>query len=84
MSGGERQRLCLARGILRQPRLLILDEATNALDAATEREVLRRIAGLRGMTTVLAVTHRPELAPGADRLLHVTNGRLTCRTAKIE
>lgn len=76
LSGGERQRLCLARGILRSSRLLILDEATNALDASTEREVLRRIAALRGSTTILAITHRPDLASGADRIIQLANGKL--------
>lgn len=76
LSGGERQRLCLARGLVRQPRLLILDEATNALDAKTEREVWRRIAAKRGAMTILAITHRPDLAAAADNFIHLHDGQI--------
>ncbi|MEM8749196.1 MAG: ABC transporter ATP-binding protein [Pseudomonadota bacterium] len=59
VSGGERQRLCLARALLRKPRLLILDEATNALDPATEHALMTTIAGLRGSLTILMISHHP-------------------------
>jgi len=57
-SGGERQRLALARALLRKPDLLLLDEATSALDMTSEREILARIAELRGSMTIVLVTHR--------------------------
>jgi ATP-binding cassette subfamily C protein len=69
VSGGERQRLALARALLRRPRLLILDEATSALDSASEERVLEALDRLRGHVTILAVTHRDRLRRAADHLL---------------
>jgi ATP-binding cassette subfamily C protein len=60
LSAGERQRLALARAFLRAPRLLLLDEATNAVDMACELRILRRLAAMGPRVTVVFVTHRPE------------------------
>lgn len=75
-SGGERQRLALARALLRKPALLILDEPTSALDAGNEQMVLEGIEGLRGRLTMLLVTHRPERIKAADQTLDLENGVL--------
>lgn len=75
-SGGERQRLALARALLRKPSLLILDEPTSSLDAASERMAMESIIGLKGRLTMVLVTHRPEVARGADQLLRLENGVL--------
>lgn len=77
LSGGERQRLCLARALLRRPRLLILDEATNALDAATESLIMSRLVGQRGQFSLLYVTHRAAALRHADRVLELRDGKLT-------
>lgn len=77
LSGGERQRICLARALLGQPGLLILDEATNALDPEVELRLLHTISHLRGKTTVLLIAHRLHESFAADR-------RFTLRHGKIE
>lgn len=77
LSGGERQRLALAHAVLRSPALLILDEATNALDFATEQRLLRRIAGLDEACTIVLVSHRPEALRTCQRLLTFEDGKLT-------
>lgn len=60
VSGGERQRIALARALLRTPRLLVMDEATNAMDSAGERAVLLRLAALEPRPTIVVITHRHE------------------------
>lgn len=68
-SGGERQRLCLARALLRDPDLLILDEATSALDQRSERAILQIIADLRQTMTVVIVTHRSLNSDDFDQVI---------------
>lgn len=80
-SGGERQRLALARTLLGEPALLVLDEATSQLDAGTERSVLAGIRSLAGRTTVVAVTHRPALMEIADLVVVLEAGRVTAAGA---
>lgn len=76
-SGGERQRLGLARAILRRPRLLILDEALSALDRALERRILSRLAEMSDRMTILLVTHRLPEDVGIDRVLKLEDGVLS-------
>jgi ABC-type multidrug transport system fused ATPase/permease subunit len=75
LSGGQRQRVALARALVRQPRLLILDDATSAVDPTVEAEIL---AGLRRTldTTTIIVAHRVSTIELADRVAYVDGGRL--------
>jgi ABC-type multidrug transport system fused ATPase/permease subunit len=74
-SGGERQRLGLARAILRESQLLLLDEATSAMDEENERQVLMNLAAM-GMAVIL-VTHRRQARFFAQRTYRIQGGKLT-------
>ena len=76
ISAGERQRLALARAILRRPSLLVLDEATNAIDVAGEREVLEALSRLRPHATILMAAHRAESLGRCDHRLEFPGPRL--------
>jgi len=69
LSAGERQRVAIARALLAEPAVLVLDEATAALDPATEDEVRRGYEAAMGRRTTVLITHRPHLARRADRIL---------------
>jgi ATP-binding cassette subfamily C protein len=77
LSGGEKQRLALARALLRRPQLLILDEAASALDADNHRLVMDTVRTLHGSMTVLVVTHRhDELVGLIDGVVRVEDGKV--------
>jgi len=82
LSGGERQRLAIARALLRQPRLLILDEATNAIDEAGEAALLDRLAALDPRPTILIVAHRDSSLRRCDSLIRVEDGVATLELSK--
>ena len=78
ISGGEKERVAIARAIVNEPPLLLADEPTGSLDTATGREVMELILRLnRKGTTVVMVTHSRQCADYASRRLTVTDGRLT-------
>lgn len=77
LSGGQGQRLMLARALVHRPQLLILDEATTGLDPATEDEVCSTVLGLRDEMTIIAISHQPRLREVSDQVVHVEGGRVT-------
>lgn len=76
LSGGERQRLAIARAILKDPRILVLDEATSHLDSESEAYVQAALEGLMKGRTTLVIAHRLSTVLMADRILVLEEGRL--------
>ena len=79
ISGGERQRLGVARAIFTKPRLLVLDEATSALDSETESSLSAAIEKLKGSTTVIMIAHRLSTVKRADLVVYMENGQVLAK-----
>ncbi len=77
LSAGERQRIALARALLRKPSVLILDEPTSALDPETERVIAEQLRESLAGRTVVIITHRPALAAIADQVVVLRDGKTT-------
>jgi len=75
LSGGQRQRIMIARALVHSPRLLIMDEATTALDPHSEAAICETLHKLRGSQTILAISHQPALLAAADRAYRMQDGR---------
>lgn len=76
LSGGQRQRVAIARALYREPPVLVFDEGTSALDAATEAALVTAIDEVKDGRTLLAVAHRISTVRDADRILVVSGGRI--------
>lgn len=76
LSGGQTQRLGIARALYSRPRVLILDEATSALDNETERRITATVEELHGQLTVIVIAHRLSTVKNADEILFFADGRL--------
>ena len=76
LSGGQRQRIAIARAILADPKVLILDDATSAVDAAKEHEIRAALAEVMRGRTTLVIAHRPATIALADRVALVEAGRV--------
>ena len=76
LSGGEKQRVAIARTILKQPQVLLFDEATSSLDTHTEREILSALRLVSKEKTTLVIAHRLSTVIDADRILVVVGGRI--------
>ena len=81
ISGGQKQRLCIARALLTKPRILALDEASSALDAPTEQDILKRLRFLleskeNNLSAVLFITHKRSVLQACDRVAVLSHGRI--------
>ena len=76
ISGGQRQRLGIARAMFTNPHLLVLDEATSSLDAETEAGISQAIYGLRGSSTVIMIAHRLSTVRNADIVMYLADGKI--------
>lgn len=76
LSGGQKQRTAIARGVLTDPRILVLDDALSAVDTGTEEEILSRLAAVMASRTTLLVSHRVSTVKHADRILVLEDGRI--------
>ena len=79
LSGGEQQRVSIARALAKNPKLLLCDEPTGALDYQTGKAILKLLQDMcreKGMT-VIVITHNSALTPMADRVIHIKNGTVS-------
>ena len=76
ISGGQRQRLGIARALFSKPLLLVMDEATSALDGESELRVSEAIQKLKGSTTVILIAHRLSTVRGADQVIYMDQGKI--------
>jgi ATP-binding cassette, subfamily B, bacterial PglK len=76
LSGGEIQRLGLARALYRDPKILFLDEATSALDAETEAEITKVLQSLKNEMTVILIAHRLSTVQHADKIIYLDKGKI--------
>ena len=76
MSGGQKQRTAIARALMVDPRVLVLDDALSAVDTYTEEEILARLRGVMRQRTSLIVSHRVSTVRDADRIFVLDRGRI--------
>ena len=76
LSGGEMQRALLARAILREPNLLVLDEATNALDIKTEKNLIQNLTQFKFNITIILISHRISVLKKCDQIIVIENGKI--------
>jgi ATP-binding cassette, subfamily B, bacterial PglK len=76
LSGGQRQRIGIARALYHEPQVLVLDEATAALDTMTENQIVATVAGLQGQVTVFTIAHKMSSVARCDVLVRLRHGRI--------
>ena len=76
LSGGQRQRIGIARALYREASVLLLDEATNALDGLTEQELMATLGRLRGRYTTILIAHRMSTVRSCDVIFELENGKV--------
>jgi ATP-binding cassette subfamily B protein len=76
LSGGQKQRTSIARAVLRQPRILILDDALSSVDTDTEERILRRLRDVMKQRTSILISHRVSTVKNADQIIVLRDGRI--------
>ncbi|MGR9107067.1 MAG: ABCB family ABC transporter ATP-binding protein/permease [Gammaproteobacteria bacterium] len=84
LSGGEKQRIAIARVILKNPRILVFDEATSALDSESEQSVLRELRAIAAEHTTLVIAHRLSTIVDAEQILVLESGRIVERGTHLQ
>ncbi|MBI5095058.1 MAG: ATP-binding cassette domain-containing protein [Candidatus Hydrogenedentes bacterium] len=79
MSGGQKQRLAIARAVLRDPKILILDDALSSVDTHTEERILRRLKDVTATRTTVLISHRVSTIRHADLILVLRDGQIVER-----
>ena len=79
ISGGQRQRLGIARAMFTRPKLLVLDEATSALDGQTESDISDAIQALKGSVTVVMIAHRLSTVRNSDQVIYMDKGKIVSK-----
>jgi ABC-type multidrug transport system fused ATPase/permease subunit len=76
ISGGQKQRLALARALVGDPKILILDDCTSALDSDTENALWKGLEAVMPDLTIILITHRPDVLETSDKIIVLDEGRL--------
>ena len=84
LSGGQRQRLCIARELFHDKEILILDEPTSSLDSESEASIMKVVDNLKGMRTIIVVTHSEKIFSHFDRKLIIKEGRIVSDTSVVK
>ena len=79
MSGGQKQRLAIARALSTNPKLIILDEATSSLDLKTEAEIAKSLDSLKGKVTMIVIAHRLSTVKDFDHIIYMSQGKIIAR-----
>ena len=79
LSGGQRQRIGIARALYRNPKILILDEATSSLDGMTEKNFMKNIFNLSKETTIIISTHKLETLKKCNKIFEIVDGKLNLK-----
>jgi ABC-type bacteriocin/lantibiotic exporter with double-glycine peptidase domain len=75
-SGGQQQKLAIARALYKNPEIIIFDEATSCLDNASEEEILKSINNLKNKTTIIIASHNKRVLSFCERVVKIQNGKL--------
>ena len=78
LSGGEKQRIAIARALIQKTEIILFDEATSSLDNETQREIQKAIDNMKKEYTILIIAHRLSTIINSNRILYLNNGHIEC------